>query len=163
MDNHPFKAMADALNYPRVTDWVNLGGQLVTNFDLDKLRSDIGNEKLKNWDDIHQRYDELWERYPLDKQKHAYACLCILYGVKVISKDNWVKALDKMIELQQYINEQVYVTRKKDYENKFRQITFRNQDEMNAALGTIEQNSFIVEVGRETKELIDRIGILKQL
>lgn len=163
MDNHPFKAMADALNYPRITDWVNLGGQLVTNFDLDKLRSDIGNEKLKNWDDIHQRYDELWERYPLDKQKHAYACLCILYGVKVISKDNWVKALDKMIELQQYINEQVYVTRKKDYENKFRQITFRNQDEMNAALGTIEQNSFIVEVGRETKELIDRIGILKQL
>lgn len=163
MDNHPFKAMADALNYPRVTDWVNLGGQLVTNFDLDKLRSDIGNEKLKNWDDIHQRYDELWERYPLDKQKHAYACLCILYGVTVISKDNWVKALDKMIELQQYINEQVYVTRKKDYENKFRQITFRNQDEMNAALGTIEQNSFIVEVGRETKELIDRIGILKQL
>jgi len=163
MDNHPFKAMADALNYPRVTDWVNLGGQLVTNFDLDKLRSDIGNEKLKNWDDIHQRYDELWERYPLDKQKHAYACLCILYGVTVISKDSWVKALDKMIELQQYINEQVYVTRKKDYENKFRQITFRNQDEMNAALGTIEQNSFIVEVGRETKELIDRIGILKQL
>lgn len=163
MDSHPFKAMADALNYPRVTDWVNLGGQLVTGFDLDKLRSDIGNEKLKNWDDIHQRYDELWDRYPLDKQKHAYACLCILYGVPAVTKDCWLNALDKMIELQQFINDQVYITRKKDYDNKFRQITFRNQDEMNAALGTIEQNSFIVEVGRETKELIERINALKSL
>lgn len=163
LDNHPFKAMADALNYPRVTDWVNLGGQLVTASDLDKLRSDIGNEKLKNWDDIHQRYDELWERYPLDKQKHAYACLCILYGVSSVNKYTWTNALDKMIELQQFINNQVYVTRKKDYDNKFRQITFRNQDEMNAALGTIDQNSFIVEVGRETKEFIERINGLKMM
>lgn len=160
MDNHPFEAMADALNYPRVTDWVNLGGQLVTNFDLDKLRKDVGNETLKNWDDIHQRYDELWERYPLDKQKHAYACLCFLYGIPSVSNEIWVKALEKMIELQQYVNNQVYVTRKKDYDNKFRQITFRNQEEMNAALGTIEQNSFIVEVGRETKELIEQINNL---
>jgi hypothetical protein len=163
LDNHPFKAMNDALNYPRVGEWVNLGGQLVTASDVDKLRSDIGNEKLKNWDDIHQRYDELWDRYPLDKQKHAYASLCLLYDVSFISKDCWLNALDKMIELQQFVNEQVYITRKKDYDNKFRQITFRNQEEMNAALGTIDQNSFIVEVGRETKEILNQINTLKSL
>ena len=163
LDNHPFKAMNDALNYPRVSEWVNLGGQLVTASDVDKLRSDIGNEKLKNWDDIHQRYDELWERYPLDKQKHAYASLCILYDVTFISKDIWIDALDKMIELQQFVNQQVYVTRKKDYDNKFRRITFRNQEEMNAALGTIDQNSFIVEVGRETEEMLNHINSLKTL
>jgi len=155
--------MNDALNYPRVSEWVNLGGQLVTASDVDKLRSDIGNEKLKNWDDIHQRYDELWERYPLDKQKHAYASLCILYDVTFISKDIWIDALDKMIELQQFVNQQVYVTRKKDYDNKFRRITFRNQEEMNAALGTIDQNSFIVEVGRETEEMLNHINSLKTL
>lgn len=39
-----------------------------------------------------------------------------------------------------------------DDENPFRRSTFRNEDEMNAAIGTIDDNSFIIQVRKETEE-----------
>ncbi len=162
LNDNPFSSMNEVLNHPRVSDWVNLGGQLVKSQDVDKLRSDIGTGKLSNWDEIHNRYNELWTGYKLDKQKHAYACLCLLFGISEITPETMMKALDKVNDLQNYVNEQVYITRKKDYDNKFRKITFRNEEEMNATLGTIDQNSFIVEVKRETLEFAEKVKSLKQ-
>jgi hypothetical protein len=152
--------MFDDLSGKRETSWVNLGGQLVTEKDVDLLREDIGEGRLNNWNDIHQRYDNLWERYPLDKQKHAMATLCLLYKTEKPDMDVWKAALEKALKLQLHVCDQVYLTRKKDYDNPFRQITFRHQKEMTAALGTIDDNSFIIQVGRETeefKQLIARI------
>ncbi|MDX9746961.1 MAG: DUF4954 family protein [Paludibacter sp.] len=162
LKDHSFSSMNDALNHPRVSDWVNLGGQLVKSQDVDKLRSDIGTGKLENWAEIHNRYNELWASYKLDKQKHAYACLCLLYNQSEITEKTMKHALDKVSELQNYVNEQVYITRKKDYDNEFRKITFRNEEEMNATLGTIDQNSFIIEVKRETLEFVEHVKSLKQ-
>ncbi|HEM48657.1 MAG TPA: DUF4954 family protein, partial [Caldithrix sp.] len=68
--------MNASLNSSRNTDWTNLGGQLIPARDIDRLRADVGKLKLKNWDAIHKRYDELWIKYPLEKQNHAYAVLC---------------------------------------------------------------------------------------
>lgn len=162
LNENSFSSMNENLNQPRVSDWVNLGGQLMKSQDVDKLRSDIGNGKLTSWEEIHKRYNELWEAYKLDKQKHAYSCLCLIYNQTEISAETMKLALDKVSELQNYVNEQVYITRKKDYDNKFRQITFRNQEEMNATLGTIDQNGFIVEVKRETLEFVEKLKNLKQ-
>jgi predicted metal-dependent HD superfamily phosphohydrolase len=120
--------------------------------DLDKLRSDIGSGKLKSWNDIHSRYDNLWAKYTVDKQKHAFATLCELYGTENLTKAEWNEALKKAVDLQKYVSDQVYVTRKKDYDNPFVQSTFRNMDEMTAAIGTIEENSFIIQVRQETKD-----------
>ena len=120
--------------------------------DVDKLRSDIGKNKLKDWDQIHQRYNTLWEKYPLQKQQHAFATLCDLLATKSISQEQWIAALQKAEKIQEYISEQVYISRKKDYDNPFRQATFRNSDEMNAALGTIDENDFIQQTRRETKQ-----------
>ena len=53
---------------------------------------------------------------------------------------------------QEYVCDQVYVTRKKDYDNPFRQATYRNMDEMTAAIGTIDENSFILHVKQETED-----------
>jgi len=161
LQSKPFSSMHQDLNFQRIQEWANLGGQLMTAPDLNKLRSDIGNDKLNTWDDIHNRYNELWAKYKLDKQKHAYACLCLLYSSDEITGEIWLNALDKVIEIQHYVSEQVYLTRKKDYDNKFRQITFRNKEEMTAALGTIDQNSFIVEVKRETNEFVQKVMALK--
>jgi len=61
--------------------------------------------------------------------------------------------LEKTVKIQKFVCDQVYNSRKKDFDNPFRQATFRNMDEMNAALGTIEENSFIVQVRQEPKIL----------
>jgi NDP-sugar pyrophosphorylase family protein len=146
------QSMFDELSAVRESKWINLGGQLIAEKEVDLIRQDIGEGKLNSWNDIHQRYDLLWERYPLDKQKHALATLCLLYETEKPDMRIWQDALEKMLKLQLFVCDQVYLTRKKDYDNPFRQITYRDQKEMNAALGTIDENSFIIQVGRETDE-----------
>jgi hypothetical protein len=143
--------MCNKLKGDRQTRWVNLGGQLVPEKDVDQIRSDIGSGKLTAWEEIHARYNSLWQNYPLEKQKHAFAALCTLLGTNQLTREQWIAALDRSVKIQEYIRDQVYISRKKDYDNTFRQNTYRNMAEMTAAIGTIEENSFIKQVRSETE------------
>lgn len=145
-----FQTIFGKLKNKRHMEWINLGGQIIQNDDVADLRRDIGSGKLTSWDDIHKRYNDLWVKYSVDKQKHACAVLCDLYHSETLTKADWSAALDKAIIIQNYICDQVYLSRKKDFENPFRQNTFRNKEEMKAALGSLEENSFIVQVRQET-------------
>ncbi|MBN1416081.1 MAG: DUF4954 family protein [Bacteroidales bacterium] len=154
-------SMHDDLKGRRQQEWINLGGQIMQKKDIDKLRTEIGTGKFKSWKDIHTRYDKLWNKYPRDKQKHAYAILCEITGTDKLTEKHWKSALDKAVEIQQYICDQVYISRKKDYDNPYRQATFRNPDEMKAAIGTIDENSFIIQVKKETEDLKKLVKTLR--
>jgi hypothetical protein len=186
MESHPkanFASMSKELGGERVSEWVNLGGQLMPASDADQMRADIGSGKLNSWEQIHNRYNEIWEQYPLAKQRHAFAVLSAMAErpippavdldekgipymknstVEKLDKDKWFAMLDEALEIQQYVCDQVYVTRKKDYENPFRQATYRNTAEMTAAIGTIEDNSFVKQVREETEEFKKKIDQIKK-
>ena len=156
MRNNPgntFNQMRYDLQGKRRKEWVNLGGQIMLQDDLDMLRSDIGSGKLTTWKEIHTRYDHLWDKYTKDKQQHAFSTLCDLLGKEVIDQSEWEAALDKTIKIQQYICDQVYISRKKDFDNPFKKATFRNEAEMTATIGSIENNSFILQIREETEEI----------
>src|SRR5690606_28899167 len=96
MMDHPdyrYDQLCDNLKGERISNWVNMGGQLMPEAELDQIRAEIGSGTLTKWDDIHARYDLLWDRYPLDKQKHAYATLCRLYDTDCLSSEQWEDAL----------------------------------------------------------------------
>jgi hypothetical protein len=163
MESRPdatFASMSKELAGQRVQQWVNLGGQLMPAADADEIRADIGAGKLDSWGKIHQRYNEIWQQYPLAKQKHAFTVLCEMHGTD-LNKDKWLAALDKAVEIQQYVCDQVYISRKKDYDNPFQQTTYRNIKEMTAAIGTIEDNSFVKQVRAETEKFKERIEQVK--
>jgi hypothetical protein len=145
-----FSSLRDSLHGDRITKWLNLGGQLVPEQDLDNLRADIGSGKLASWESVHDRYDELWESYILEKQKHSYATLCLLYETDELTAEIWDAALLASARIQEYVCDQVYLSRKKDYENPFRIMIYRNSDEMNAIMGDIDSNDFIMQVREET-------------
>ena len=152
--------MRNALQGPCRRVWVNLGGQLVPDEDVLQLRKDIADGKLNSWEAIHSRYNELWQAYPLEKQKHAYYTLCGLLETDCLTPEQWQAALDKAARIQDFICEQVYQSRKKDFDNPFRQATYRNLDEMTAAIGTVEKDAFITQVREETqrfKQMIDDV------
>ena len=58
-----FVIMQKALQGARKANWINLGGQLVPQEDVDQLRADIASGTLDSWEAIHQRYDSLWQSY----------------------------------------------------------------------------------------------------
>ncbi|HLN56849.1 MAG TPA: DUF4954 family protein [Bacteroidales bacterium] len=157
-----FSSMKDELKGKRQMDWVNLGGQIMQRKDLDQLRADICSGKLKTWREIHKRYDRLWQRYPSDKQKHAYAVLCNILGTEDLTSSQWSDALDEGVAIQQYIADHVYSSRKKDYDNPYRFITFRNPEEMKAAIGNVDENSFIVQVRDETREMRRKVEEIRR-
>jgi len=155
--------MNEDLAVRREKSWVNLGGQLIIEKDVDKLRADIRDGILKDWNEIHKAYDELWERYPIDKQKHAYATICEILNIEKIDAGVWIQLIEKEVEIQKFICQQVYSSRLKDYDNHFRQITFKNQEEMIAAIGTIDDNSFVSQVRTELEIFEKKAQDLKKL
>jgi NDP-sugar pyrophosphorylase family protein len=146
----------------RQSSWINLGGQLVAEADVDRLRADIRSGRLRNWAAIHARYAELWAQYPEDKMRHAYLCLCALLGREVLLADDWAQAIAREERIQQYICDQVYLTRKKDYENPFRRATYRSEAEMIAAVGELDDNGFVCQIQEETAANLGRLAVLRK-
>jgi len=155
-------SMRDALSGKRQRQWVNLGGQLAIAGDVERLIEDITSGRLASWSAIHETYDKLWEKYPLDKHRHALATLLDLLGAKKLSAELWASALDEAVAIQRYVAEQTYATRKKDYDNPFRQTTFATPQEMHAVLGTAEENSFVKQVRRETETFTALVKAVKK-
>lgn len=132
--------------------WVNMGGQLVPEAKCDGLRAAIRSGLFNTWEEIHAQYETWYRDYPRDKAENAYAVLRALTGKTVISDADWNALLDGAMETRAYIEDQVYVTKKKDYTNAFREITYRNEAERDAVLGKVEDNSFIKTAKKETAE-----------
>ncbi len=146
----------------RITDWVNLGGQLIPAADVEQMKADIRAGELDSWDDIHARCDELYEKYTLAKRQHAMATLLALLGADKLTADSWNAALDEVVDIQRYVCDQTYQTRRKDFENSFRQTTFENEDEMQAVMGTIEDNSFVKQIRGETEQFEKLVAEVKK-
>ena len=145
---------------PRITEWTNLGGQLIPTQRIDQLRAAIGQGKLTNWDMIHAAYDNDWDQYPRQKQQHALAVLRYLIG-NDITGEQWARALDESANIQRHISDQVYTTRAKDFENPYRKVTFDDAQEQEAVTGTIEDNDFIKQVREETEQYEALVESLK--
>ncbi len=141
----------------RLREWINLGGQMMPNEYVEQLRNDINEGVLNTWDEIHQRYNELWENYQQEKLRHSYLSLLYLLQTDNLSQEAWNETLDKAVEIQQFICNQVYESRKKDYENPYRNATFRNEEEKIAVIGTIDETSFVKQVKEETEQFIAHV------
>ena len=119
LENHPDIDMETIVNHmkgKRLRTWINLGGQTMPVEYADQLRADIRNGVLNTWDEIHHRYDELWENYQAEKLHHAYFALMFLYKdeTDVLTEEMWHENLDEAIRIQHFICDQVYESRKKD-------------------------------------------------
>ncbi|MCQ2301260.1 MAG: DUF4954 family protein [Bacteroidales bacterium] len=141
----------------RLREWINLGGQMMPNEYVEQLRNDINEGVLNTWDEIHQRYNELWENYQQEKLRHSYLSLLYLLQTDNLSQEAWNETLDKAVEIQQFICNQVYESRKKDYENPYRNATFRNEEEKIAVIGTIDETSFVKQVKEETEQFVAHV------
>jgi len=151
-----------SLDSNRIKDWVNVGGQIVPAFRVDKLRKEIGEGKYNTWEEIHSVYD-LWdEKYALDKCRHAWAVLMLLNeSSKAMDVPAFKKELEAVLEIRSWIERQIYESRAKDYQNPFKEATFRNQAEMEQVLGKPDDNSFIRIVQKEGvsfKEMVERVN-----
>ncbi|MDR2618492.1 MAG: DUF4954 family protein [Treponema sp.] len=142
--NDPAAGTETPLPDGRVTQWVNLGGQIVPAFRLDRLRGQIREGELKTWDSIHRAYNDMAAAYETDRLKHALDVYRYLSGGPSLrDPDRLNEELEALIETRRWIAKQVYVSRSKDFNDPFRSITYRNKEEMEQVAGTAADNSFV--------------------
>jgi hypothetical protein len=138
-----FAALAEELETgDRVTDWVNLGGQIVPAFRVDGLRSQIREGKIQDWGAIHRAYDEFQTAYPLDRARHAWGVFSYL-SIRPENTVAFVNEIDHALETRRRIVDQIYRSRAKDFDDPFRSITYRNKEEMDQVAGRAEENFFV--------------------
>lgn len=143
--SHSWESFSQLQHSERISEWVNLGGQLIARPDFDTLCNDIVSGKLNSWEKIHQRYQQLWAEYPQQKCQHALAVLTMLNGDKKITQKDWDDFLKKFLEIQDYISSQTLLTGSKDYENHFYCSTYDNDDEKDANLGLPIHDDIVLE------------------
>jgi hypothetical protein len=125
--------------------WVNAGGQLVRESELNKLIGQIHNGKVKNWEQVHQWYGQQGANYKTDKLAHALAALKAVTGLAVRKGDPEALGhlLRQSVATKEELTKEIYDSRAKDYTNPFRKMVYDSPEEMNAVVGRLQDNSFI--------------------
>ena len=108
---------------------------------------------INNWQQVHDYYDYCEENYLFYKVNYAVYLLERLYSKKIrdfedsifedIIRDVTAVSLEMLGEARS--------SRQKDYVDGFRKITFRNEEEMAAVLGKIDDNEFLAEMKPKTE------------
>jgi hypothetical protein len=141
---------------PRITEWVNLGGQITPAFRVDELRKKIRQGEIDSWEGIHAAYDGMAAAYALDRARHAWEVYRYLEmdvsGKHPLEKSGrFKKELETLKSLRGFIARQVYLSRAKDFSDPFRAVTYRNREEMEQVVGTAGDNSFVKYVRERTQ------------
>jgi hypothetical protein len=129
------------------SEWLNVGGQLMTSTDVDRLKKSIKSNKIHSWELVHQFYISAGERYFNDKVGHAYTSLLELLNItsKQFTPDVFRKVMEQSVTTKEWMAKGIYQSREKDYTNAYRKMVYDTKKEMDMVLGKIEDNSFIQE------------------
>ena len=116
----------------RIQQWVNLGGQVVRECDVEMLIEQIECGSLPDWWKIGDSLYDLWYDYAKDNATHAYTLLRQLTGIRSIDQHQWDSLMERYHELQQLIDSRVASSRAKDDTNPFRHATSDSEAEWEA-------------------------------
>lgn len=134
--------------------WVNVGGQLIIKDKLEKLKTAIKQGQLNSWDELHNQYTAIGASYADDKLEHAIASLKSIknFDDHSLSKTQFKALLQEFSETITWIQQQVLISRKKDYTNKFRSMIYDNNSEMEKVLGRLQDDEFIRAKNQEKRK-----------
>lgn len=144
--------------------WVNIGGQLMPQLDLDELKKKILIQKIKNWDDVHAFYTQKGESYPKQKQLHGLAALHEISGLTLntIDEHQLSYLLNAAVTTKEWITKGIYDSRAKDYANPYRKMVYESFTEMNEVVGKLENNGFIQQQNTELEKFKENIQLIKK-
>jgi hypothetical protein len=130
---------------PTNKTWTNIGGQLIPSKNVDGLLNKIKSGAIESWDQVHAFYEAESEKYNTRKDLHALSTLEKLTNkpLSKVSTTQFINWLDVYLEIKKDITLRIKNTRAKDYANPFRKMVYESEAEMNAVVGSLNDNSFI--------------------
>jgi len=146
--------------------WMNVGGQLMTITDVEKIKQQIKTGKMQSWPQVHEAYKKIGNNYPSDKLEHAYTSLLEILNItsKQFTADTFKNVLQNAVTIKEWMCRGIYESREKDYTNPFRKMVYDTKKEMDKVIGKIEDNTFIQQQLGELDIFKKKVkGIVKKM
>lgn len=149
----------EIMKIPLYEKWTNAGGQIIPSKKIDALASRINSGKINSWDAVHKFYDDCQASYVDFKARYSLYLLEKLYSRKITE---FTRAIfDDIISDVTLVSNDMYkdsiYSRKKDYDDPFRQMTYGDKEEMTAVLGSLNDNEFLRSLKKSTEEFNERL------
>ncbi|MFW5959689.1 MAG: DUF4954 family protein [Chitinivibrionales bacterium] len=138
----------------RCMEWTNLGGQILKLEDLESITREIRSGELQSWDEVHERYDLLWQEYEYDKALHACGVLKELYRDSGFTESEWESAVYEAMEIQRGIYTGICQSREKDYDTSFFQDITESSFLNPGPSEPFDKDTFIKEMHKEKQDLL---------
>ena len=144
------------------TKWTNAGGQIIPSKKVDELCAKIKAKKINSWQAVHAFYDACQESYGDWKARYSIYLLEQLYSRKIqdFTKDIFKDIIADVTVVSNDMLSDSYYSRKKDYDDPFRQMTYGDEEEMTAVLGSLNDNSFLRDLKAQTALFNERLNSL---
>ena len=143
--------------------WVNVGGQLIPEEELNLLLEKIIDKSVSSWRELHSEYERLGKEYEEQKAAHAFCSLLEIHDHKgrEVKKQFWKRHIEEAEETLQSNARKILESREKDYSNYFRKIPYSSTEEMEAVLGKMESNDFIKKTLEDEAVLLEKFKTAK--
>jgi hypothetical protein len=144
--------------------WKNIGGQLIPADSVSQLIQDVRNNKIKTWDEVHDFYQFHGNNYADEKIRHGLASLMEIKNWQPEQLDSALlsELLKEAEATKEWMFENIRQSRAKDYQNRFRNMIYDNEKEMNEVVGKLDDNTFIKQQEMELKDLKIKIQKLQE-
>ena len=144
---------------PLFTEWENAGGQIIPSEKIKELFGSIKNGTVNNWESVHQFYKFCECAYEQYKVRYALYLLEQLYSrpIEDFSVDLYRNVTDDVSIVAYDIFNASLKSREKDYKDYYRSMVYHSEDEMNAVIGPLEDNSFLRQLRSDTEEFTKKI------
>lgn len=144
--------------------WINAGGQLIEEQELQKLIEGIEKNTVKDWDAVHRFYEKQAGFYEERKLRHALASWMELHNKKKLTSGDLTVLLQEYLQTKKWMVQGIVDSRTKDYTNPFRKMVYENEQEQEVVTGKLSENSFILQQQEELKRAGSQVRkLLKQL
>ena len=148
------------INDQPLQEWINVGGQLIPEKEIEQLNNGVKNNIVNSWDDIHEFYQKQSRQYKFQKLQFAFSSFKITWGVNLDELNNklLINIFENAITTRTWMIKGIYDSRAKDYSNHFRNMTYETIKERDEVIGKLEENSFIKEQSKELENYKVRVN-----
>jgi len=142
---------------------MNLGGMIVPAHSVQQLIETVKTTDF-SWAKMHREYNRLEEQYADAKAEHALYSLLKRFDV---TSDGLTPHIIKTIlsdfsAASEQLLRWAFESRQKDYAGQFRTMNYENAQEMEAVLGKIEENTFLIEYEQEIKTDVQKAAAIAE-
>ena len=151
---------------PLYTEWENVGGQIIPSQKVQELFAKIKDKSIDDWEAVHSFYNDCQKEYDKYKVRYALYLLEKLYTrpIEDFTFDLYRNISDDVTVCAYDIYNAAFGSREKDYTDYYRNMVYRNQKEMDAVIGSLQDNSFLAGLREDTAQFTKDIkGIFSGL